>query len=258
MRRIATLSLAVAALAAPQAAQASDWIVTVGVRPEAVVPFEGANHDIFFPTPIFQLRRPGRPVRPLIPDDSAGLTLLKAGPLSAGPVLRFRGKRSSDGDYAGLQEVPLAIEPGVFVNLWPTNWLRLHAETRRGIRGHSGWVADGGVDLALSHGPWTATLGPRVGWGDRDYMDTYFGVTAQDAASSPFVHTTYRPGQGLRYVGVGTTLARSFGPHWTAAANFSYRQLASTAADSPIVRTLGGRDELAGGLALRYSFPWSM
>src|SRR5215472_6025445 len=105
MRRIATLSLAVAALAAPQAALAADWIVTVGVRPEAVVPYEGANHNIFFPTPIFQMRRPDRPVRPMIPDDSAGISLLTLGPFSGGPVLRFRAERSSDGDHAGLHAV---------------------------------------------------------------------------------------------------------------------------------------------------------
>jgi outer membrane protein len=257
MRHIALLGLALSATWAAGPAAAEDWVVTVGVRPEAVIPYEGANHDIFFPTPVLQIRRADHVARPIVPDDTPGWPLIYTDHLMAGPVLRFREKRSSDGDYAGLHEVPWAIEPGLFATLWPTEWLRGHVEVRRGVKGHSGWEVDGALDLAAYQGPWSATVGPRIGWGDHDYMRHYFGVTAQDAATSPLVNVAYSPSAGVRYGGVGATLSRNFGPHWSAGANFSYRRLAGPAGDSPIIHTIGGRDELSGGASLRYSFDWS-
>lgn len=257
MRNIATLCFGVAALAVSSPSSASDWIVTIGGRAQAVVPFEGAGHDIFVPTPALQIRRVGRPDRPVIADDGLGLSLLSLGPFSAGPVVRLRGKRGSDFDHAGLSEIPLAIEPGVFANLWATNWLRLHGEMRRGVRGHAGWIGDAGLDLALRSGPWTATLGPRVGWGDHSYMDTYFGVTPAEAAANPVLNAAYMPAGGIRYEGGAATLARRWGKQWQTTANFGFHRLASIPGDSPIIRSFGGRDEFSGGLGLKYSFTWS-
>ncbi len=45
------------------AAWADDWIVTIGGRAQAVVPYEGAGHDIFVPTPSLSIRRAGQPER---------------------------------------------------------------------------------------------------------------------------------------------------------------------------------------------------
>jgi outer membrane protein len=248
--------LAVLAAGIPGAARAEEWVVTVGGRASAVVPYEGANHDIALPTPIIQLRRADLPERPIIADDSPGLGLVQIDKVSAGPVVRLRGKRDPSGDYAGLRPINTAVEAGGFVNLWAFDWMRVHAEVRKGVIGHSGWVADGGLDFAVRSGSWTGTLGPRVGWGDRDYMNTYFGVTAQQAAANHIIRVAYSPGSGMRYGGLEATLATKLGGGWQANANFGFRRLASTAADSPIVRSFGGRNQLSGGIGLRYSFMW--
>jgi outer membrane protein len=256
-RHIASFGLAAIVLC-PAAARASDWIVTVGGRGEALVPYEGAGYDIFLPTPSISLRRADRPERPTIPDDGVGVTLLRLGPLSGGPVVRLRGKRNDADQRAGLHEVPLAIEPGLFASIWAADWLRLHGEMRKGVRGHSGWIGDAGLDLAVRNGSWTATLGPRVGWGDHHYMDEYFEVTPAEAAASPFIDAAYTPPSGgLRYVGLETTLNRRLGPHWQTNANFGFHRLASTPADSPIVRQIGDRNEISGGVGLKYNFTWS-
>lgn len=256
MRHIAILGLATAALITPRAAAAEDWIVTIGGRAQAVTPYEGADHDIFVPTPALQIRRADKPDRPTIPDDGLGIALLEEGPFSAGPVARLRGKRDDTGDFTGLREVPLAIEPGVFANLWATNWLRLHGEMRKGVRGHDGWIGDAGLDLAIRSGAWTGTLGPRIGWGDHNYMDAYFGVTPAEAAASPIINETYTPKGGVRYGGVEATLVRRWGMNWQTTTNFGFHRLTDGAADSPIVRILGDRNEISGGVGLRYSFTW--
>ncbi len=256
MRQVLLATAGAAGVLSAGAAQASDWIVTLGGRAQAVVPYEGASHDIFVPTPAIQLRRADRPDRPSFADDGLGLALLNTGGLSVGPELRLRSKRNSDGELVGVSSVPLAIEPGAFVTLWATRWLRLHGEGRRGIRGDHGWTADGALDLVGKTGRWTATVGPRVGWGDQNYMETYFGVTPLDAIASPVIKTPYTPTSGLRYVGGYASLGYHFGRHWQTTANVGFHRLAAQAADSPIVRILGSRDELSGGLGLKYSFGW--
>ena len=238
------------------AAWADDWIVTVGGRAQAVVPYEGAGHDIFVPTPSLSIRRAGQPERFRPADDGLGITVLGNRFISVGPVGRLRGKRDSKDDRVGLDEVKLAIEPGAFVTIWPVDWLRLHAEGRKGVRGHHGWVEDVSGDLVANVGPWTATIGPRAGWGDQSYMDTYFEVTPVEAAANPIIGAPYRPMAGLRYLGASGSLAYRWSPHWQVTANAGYHRLASQAADSPIVRDLGERDEFSGGIGLRYSFTY--
>jgi outer membrane protein len=253
---LAALASAGACLLAPGMACARDWIVTVGGRAQAVVPYEGAGYDIFVPIPSFHLRRADRPERPVLPDDALGLALVNLGPVSFGPNVRVRGKRRDEDERTGLREVKLAIEPGMYVTAWPTNWLRAHAEARRGVRGHHGWLGDVAADLVLRSGAWTATVGPRAGWGDQNYMDTYFGVTPAEAAANTLIDASYRPKGGLRYVGAQATLVRRFGP-WQATANVGYHHLGDIAAASQIVQRIGSRQEFNGGVGLRYSFDWS-
>jgi len=257
MRRIALLSLGILAWTTASSASASDWIVTVGARAQAVTPYEGAGHDIFVPTPAIQIRRSDRPERPTVPDDGLGIGILNLGAFSFGPTVRLRAKRNSDAERTGLKEVPLAIEPGGFISIWPTNWLRAHGELRKGVRGHSGWIGDAAVDLVVSRGIWTATIGPRAGWGDHNYMDAYFGVTPAEAAASPIINAAYQPAGSLRYRGVEATVARHWGGRWQTTANFGFPRLANAAADSPIVQQLGARDEYSGGVGLKYSFGWT-
>ncbi len=259
--RVATLSisagLALGLMSGP--ALATDWTVTVGGRAQAVTPYEGAGHDIFVPTPSFTIRRTDGPDRPVMPDDGLGLTtltikLFNDGAINIGPVVRLRGSRNNDDDRVGLRDLGIAVEPGMFVNIWPTSWFRLRAEGRKGVTGHHGWIGDAGADLVARHGPWTGTIGARAGWADVHYMNAYFGVTPLEAAASPFIATAYQPTGGLRYRGLETTLAYRWSPHWQTTANFGFHRLGSIAADSPIVQTIGERDEYAGGIGLRYSF----
>ena len=237
-------------------AAADDWIVTVGGAVQATVPYEGAGHNLIVPVPSIALRRPGRPERPTFADDTPGISVISTGWLSIGPDVQLRGKRNSEGDRAGLQEVPLAIEPGLFVTVWPTDWLRLHATERRGVRGDHGWTGDAGFDLVGNAGRWTATIGPRIGWGDQNYMETYFGVTPAEAAASPVIHTPYSLSGGMRYAGGYGGLGYRFDSHWQGWANVSVHRLAGGPADSPIVRQIGSVYDVAGGLGVKYTFDW--
>ncbi len=238
-------------------AVAGDWIVTIGVRPQAAAPYEGADHDTVLPVPSFAMRRAGQPERLAAPDDSYGAALLSWRWISAGPALRLRGSRDDLGKRAGLRRIDTAFEPGLFVNLWPTDWLRIHGEERKGVAGHHGWVGDAAFDLVAQKGPWTGSIGPRLGWGDRRYMNTYFGVTPAEAAANTLVGAAYAPDGGMRYVGATGTLAYRFDAHWQANANAGVHRLADAGGDSPIVRTVGDRTEAYGGIGVKYTFEWT-
>jgi len=255
-RPFLSAALVAGGLLAAGQASASDWTVTMGGRAQAVIPYEGAGHNVLVPVPVLQVRRSDEPDRPSLPGDALGVALVHVGGFYFGPSVRARGKRNDKDDRAGLRQVNLAIEPGAFVTFWPTDWLRLHVDGGRGVRGHRGWVGDGGFDVVMRSGRWTASLGPRVGFGDEKYMDAYFGVTPAEALANAAVTSAYAPSGGRRYAGGVSTLAYRVSDHWMTTANFSYHRLAERAALSPIVQTIGSRDEFAGGLGLKYTFGW--
>ena len=245
---------AAAALMAPVAGYATDYIVTVGGRVSASPPYEGANRDVIRPSASFNVRRADRPYRFTPPDGGSTFALVANRYIDLGPMVRFRYDRPGRGRLAGFDKIDFAVEPGVFVNLWPTDWLRARIEARRGVTGHAGFVGDAGLDLIHTGRRWDFSLGPRIGYGDSRYLETYFGVTPQDAARSPLIKTIYTPGDGARYAGVETAASYHFTNRLRTAVELGYHRLVGRAADSPVVAVAGSRGQVSGGVGLSYSF----
>jgi outer membrane scaffolding protein for murein synthesis (MipA/OmpV family) len=243
---------------APAGAMASDWIVTVGGRIADGPSYEGDPHNTIRPSLIAGARRADKPYRFTPPDDGGSVALFSTKHFDFGPVLWFRFGRGDAGALKGFDKIGFAVEPGLFANAWATDWLRARVQVRQGILGHHGALGDAGIDLIRTGGKWDASIGPRVGFGDARYMDTYFGVTPLEAARSPFITTPYEPGAGVRYYGVET----SFNYHWTnrirTVIDFGYHRLASKAADSPVVIVAGSRDQFSAGIGLTYTFGVSL
>jgi MipA family protein len=248
------LAVGLAGALAAGAARAEGWIVTVGGRVAAYPPYEGAGHDVFVPSPMLSIRRADSPNRFEPPDGGSALALIANRYIVAGPLIRFRLSRGDTDKLTGLDKIGWAAEPGVFVELWPTNWLRGRVEARRGIVGHQGWVGDAAADLVYTGRRWSASIGPRLGYGDSTYFDTYFGVTPAEAARSPFIDTAYEPGAGRRYAGVEVAVARHLNPHWVTTFDVGYHRLARAAALSPIIEVAGSPNDVSAALSLTYSF----
>lgn len=236
------------------AAHAKAWIVSVGGKTTTQPPYEGADHNIVLPSPTFSVRPADRPYRFTPPDGGTTVALIDTDHFVFGPMSRFRYKRDAVGDLRGLREIKWAAEPGVFVDIWPTRWLRGHAELRHGVGGHTGFVADVGGDLVYTGAKWDASIGPRFGWGDRSYLNRYFGVTAAEAARSPLVNSAYAPSAGRRYTGVELAGAYHFDEKWILKFDVGYKRLADKAANSPIVSIAGDTDQYSGSVGLSYSF----
>jgi outer membrane scaffolding protein for murein synthesis (MipA/OmpV family) len=256
MWRPARLGLILGAVCLPAVAMADDpdWIVTVGARVGVGPPYEGAPHDNLGVTGSVSIRRGDRPYRFTPPDQGIRFAVIAERHFDFGPVVRFHGGRGDTGRLQGFDKIGYAVEPGVYFDVWPTDWLRGRVEVRHGVTGHTGTVGDAEIDLVHTGARWDFSIGPRAGYGDRRYMDTYFGVTPLEAERSPFLNTPYDPHSGVRYAGAEAALAY----HWTrrirTTVDVSYHRLAETAADSPVVAIAGDRNQYFAGIGVTYSF----
>lgn len=242
-------------LAAPASAQdGGGYTVTLGIGGQTYVKYPGADAYGINPYPILGLRREGRPMPFAAADDGAGFGVLgQDSVINFGPALRLQNKREQDDVGAAVGDVPLTFEAGGFVEILPSRNFRIRAEVRRGIGGHDGWVGSAGADLILrDDDTYIFSIGPRVRWADNRYNDTYFGVTPAVSAATGLA--ALDPDGGVYAVGGLTQLTHKLGPHWGVQAYAGYDRLVRDAADSPIVRGFGSRDQFSGGAGLFIEF----
>ena len=255
--RLAAAASLVLVLAAAVPAHAAildldGWIATVNLRGRYKPPFEGSADHTLIPIGSIALRRSTDPARFTPPDRAGGLGLIGNDRIQIGPSLDLGPHRGDDARYAGLDRVPMTLEPGVFVEAWPTDWLRGFVGVRRGVRDRDGWQADAAADLVHSGDRISTSLGPRVGFGDRNYMQTYFGVSPVEAARSPLFRQAYRPAAGVRYMGVAAAVGYRVNTHLRTTLDVLYSRLGAAGADSPVVRRSGAVDQVAVGLGFSY------
>lgn len=239
------------ALAYPAAAQDSGKQTRIGLGPQVYPSYPGSDEYDFGPFIEFSSRGPGEVFEFEAPDESFDFALVKADGFSFGPLVNWEGKRSAGDVGANLPKVGFTVEPGIFVAFQPTEGFRLRTEVRKGLGGHKGWIAMTSADFILRDGDdWLFSIGPRVTWSDNRYHDAWWGVTPPDAAASGL--PAYDPDGGIHAYGATASFLKQFGPRWGIATYAKYDRLTGGAADSPIVRQLGSRDQFAGGLALTY------
>jgi outer membrane protein len=95
------------------------------------------------------------------------------------------------------------------------------------------------------------TAGPRLSFADAEYMNTYFGVTPAEAASSG--RNAFEADGGLKSAGLGAKLRYEFGNDWGIEAAGSWDRLVGDAADSPIVAT-GSQDQFSARIGIFRTF----
>ena len=248
-----------ALIATPAAAQDDgsedrDWIVSIGAGARVGPKYPGADNYGIGPLPIFGLRREGAPLPVEAPDESSGFGLLgDDSRFDFGPVIQFRNKRQDEDVGAPVGDVGFTVEPGAFAQVFLGENFRLRAEGRRGIGGHDGWVGDIFADLVMrDEGSYVFTIGPRARWGDDNYHDAYFSVTPAVAAATGL--PVFDADDGFHSLGVYAGLTHMVSNSWGVYGFAGYDRLIGDAADSPIVRQLGSRDQLSGGLGLFIEF----
>jgi MipA family protein len=231
---------------------AAGWIVTVKGNLRVGPSYPGSDEFSVIGYPSLSFRRAGTVERFSAPDDGLSFSFLEESAFRFGVVGRFVGGRYLEDDrrLVGLEKIDWAVEPGVFVEYWPLEFLRARAEIRRGFHGHEGFVADFGLDAVQKFGAFTVSVGPRLALGDSEFTRTYFGVTPVEAALNG-------PSGGITSVGATGAVSYDWSPQWSTTAFVTYKHLVGDAADSPIVKEFGSEHQVGLGLTVSYSFGYT-
>ena len=247
-------SLALGAAPAFAQDEGGGHTITVGLGAQTFSKYPGADSYSLYPMPIFGFRREGAPMPFSAQDEGVGFGLLgRDSRFNLGPSVALRSKREEDDVGAPVGNVGFTIEAGGFVELYPVRNLRLRGELRQGIGGHRALVGDLGADVVIRDADtYIFSFGPRARWGDADFNRAYFGVTPAAAAASGL--PAFTPRSGFYAIGAMAGLTYKFGRNWGMRSYVGYDRLVRDAGDSPIVRTLGSRDQFSGGAGLFFEF----
>jgi outer membrane scaffolding protein for murein synthesis (MipA/OmpV family) len=152
-----------------------------------------------------------------------------------------------DKSLAGMGRVQSSTEAGVGIGYGPLMVVARQSLSERGPKGAQ-------VDMTVEM-PWSVSdrLGLRfaVGatWANRDYMQTYFGVTAAQAQATSF--SVYTPKSGCRKVEANVGAEYAMATSWKLHANVGFSRLGDEAAASPIV---GRRNGTSAAVGVAYEF----
>lgn len=104
---------------------------------------------------------------------------------------------------------------------------------------------------------WQLTVGPRATWGSEDYMQTYFGVSASEAAAPGSSLSEYDIGAGFQSVGISARASYDLTESTTLHIQGGWERLIGDAADSPIVEE-GDANQFSIGAGLSYEFAFDV
>lgn len=179
-----------------------------------------------------------------------------------GPIARYKFSRSEEkepspfqvsgetDDLNGLGDVSGAAEVGGFLIYKPFVFLSSRLELRKGFGGHSGFLADSSVSLGQKWGPVIQKFGLSVRYASRNYMTTYFGVSAEQSGRSGLAE--YSPDGGLRSVGLSSLSIYPVKYPWTIVGIANARMLQHEIARSSLVQTRGRPQQYFVGISLSY------
>jgi MipA family protein len=265
----ATVASAQSASKAPE----SPWSVILGVGVASASEYEGASKRATSPIPIFDVsyrtkqfgtigfgsRSRGLSWTAIDTDDySIGISLSgSTGRVDNkdGSLLRPGSKR-----LRGMGEIKGGVEYGVFghVTVGVPIMLSLTKGSGDGkanvkdfsVRGHGGTQATLSTEI-----PWkvsdalTLSLSPSLNWVDKKYTQTYFGVTAAQAARTHFKPLNAKG--GIKSYGVNVGASYRITSNWSADANVGYEQLQGDAGKSPLTQKKG---QTSANLGIAYKF----
>lgn len=172
---------------------------------------------------------------------------------SIGPSFRYVYKRDSDDqpELRGLGNIDAAYELGGRI-AYQWSLFRPWLAVRYGFGGHSGIVAETGLDLRFRPSAVTEfTIGPRASFATSEYMRTYFGVAPAESTRSGL--GAYSPGGGIKGAGLEVSGRYELTEQWALVGLAYYERLIGDAAASPIVKA-GNENQVTAKLGLSYKF----
>ncbi|WP_326893320.1 MipA/OmpV family protein [Mesorhizobium sp.] len=231
------------------------WIISVGGMMTVSPKWDGSSRYSLGGMPSISFRRASEPETFSAPDDNFDITFFTGKRFAIGPVASLRPGRSSEGGrLEGLDSYPWTVEAGVFAEFWPIeDQLRLRGELRHGLRSNDGFSADLGADYVQNYGQLTLSGGPRMVLADDHVMNLKYGISPEAALRNGTV-AAFDPKGGIVSVGLSAAQSYVWSKEWTTTLYQRFDYMVGDAADSPIVKDLGSRNQFTFGVGATYSF----
>lgn len=242
------------AIATPALAQdREDLRVRVGLGGQLKPSFIGSDDHDVLPLVDVDIAKGDNPFPFESPDDAFGIRLIDKNGFAAGPVVNLQAKRKESDVGAPVGKVPFTVEVGGFAEYDLSDAFRLRAELRKGVGGHNGLIGSVGADyISRDADRYVFSIGPRVLFSNARFQREYFGVDSEHALASGL--PAYKPDAGIHAVALASGLSYQFDQRFGLFGYARYERLVGDAADSPIIREYGSRNQLSGGLGLSYTF----
>lgn len=230
------------------------YVIDIGVGALVQPKYEGAEKMLVSPLPIISV---GRFYLPGLGQVAEGDSTKRG--FFMFPSINFVGERKASDSVTltGTRTVDWALELGVGAG-FRYDWFRAFVELRQGINGHTGQVGQIGADVILNPmDRLELSFGPRADFASGEYMDTYFGVTAAEAAASLGNLTAYNPGGGFKSVGLVGRASYAVTDTTALHLQAGWDRYIGDARNSPIVRR-GNENQFSIGAGVTYRFAFDL
>ncbi len=228
--------------------------ISIGAGAGIAPDYEGSDDYEFVPIPFAKVAFENG-MFATIEGLTARVNLIPSDFWRLGPVYNYRSQRSDVDNRRvdRLKNISDANELGAFGGFQWNRWSLL-AEYKADIGdAHDGWLATlrGGYTYVASKS-WTLSFGLSTTYASDDYMSTYFGVDADDAARSGL--DEYDADSGIKDVGFDLGIDCQFTDHWGGRLLGSYNMLVGDADDDSPVTDEGSEHQFFLGLLVIYTF----
>lgn len=185
-----------------------------------------------------------------------GVNLLGHGPLHAGFSLGYSGGRTQSDDprLRGLSDISAAVAPGAFVS-YEIQDFSFDLDIKDRLGNDPGATATLSSHYSFRPLPkLRLSVGPSVTFADKRYNQTFFGVTASEAARASALGNSlhaYRANAGAKEAGLSMTGFYQLGGHWSLGGIVGVSELLGKDAQSPLTQH---RLQPEVGLGILYKF----
>ena len=245
--------LASAPLGADARGAAGQWAFSLGAGAGLAPDYEGSED--YKPVPLLFARAQRNEIFVALEANTLRANVLPLPVFQVGPLVRYRPERDDVKNNAvdDLEKVDAAVELGGFAGFESGGWHGRVEVTHDVADAYNGWLVGvkGGYRAVFSPTLSLNTTAFTTYAGD-DYMETYFGIDAENAARSGL--DTYDADAGFKDVGL--SLAARYGGRegWGVTGIAAYKRLLDDAEDSPVVDDEGNANQLFGGVLITYGF----
>ena len=195
-------------------------------------------------------------------DAALRLNVLDSDTIHLGPLVGFqldRGSVESDA-VSRMRHLNFGINDGAFLEYEhiakdPRSSERITVMVADGnINQSSGWTATvrAGITrpLAFINDGLIVSVEADTTWGDQPFMQTYFGVSNNDALRSGL--PVYSAHSGIESIGAALSFDQFLSPKWGVGIRFHYMRLLNSAAHSPVTAIAGSKDQFFTAFVINY------